>query len=254
MNAPAPKTTTAPDEALSSLMGAALDVPAAPEQPEVPAWAPDNTLARTGNTEKEQAMWFGGMEQAQANAQDNAAICGGADWLPIENAPQTGRTLLLGYWNSLGKWRTVCGQWMSAEYIGQEWEEPDDVEAGWFETAVEADDVPNCWRIEPTHWMPLPAAPGTPASPVSTLEQDPPAAWMEPGIDIPVTNEYRNKTPLRQAKYSVPLYRHAPVAAPAAGDALTAAARDVLAERQRQISVEGWEPERDDTYRHGELA
>ncbi|WYX08184.1 hypothetical protein WJ978_19670 [Achromobacter xylosoxidans] len=42
--------------------------------------------------------------------------------------------------------------------------------------------------------------------------------------------------------------------APAAGDALTAAARDVLAERQRQISVEGWEPERDDTYRHGELA
>lgn len=42
--------------------------------------------------------------------------------------------------------------------------------------------------------------------------------------------------------------------APAAGDAQTAAARDVLAERQRQISVEGWEPERDDTYRHGELA
>ena len=35
---------------------------------------------------------------------------------------------------------------------------------------------------------------------------------------------------------------------------LTAAARDVLAERQRQISVEGWEPERDNTYRHGELA
>lgn len=42
MNTPAPKTTTAPDEALSSLMGAALDVPTAPEQPEVPAWAPDN--------------------------------------------------------------------------------------------------------------------------------------------------------------------------------------------------------------------
>ncbi|CUI86355.1 hypothetical protein [Achromobacter sp. 2789STDY5608621] len=62
-----------------------------------------------------------------------------------------------------------------------------------------------------------------PAPPVSTVEQDPPAAWMEPGIDIPVTNEYRNKTPLRQAKYSVPLYRHAPVAAPAAGDALDAA-------------------------------
>lgn len=139
MNAPAPKTTTAPDEALSSLIGAALDVPAAPEQPEVPAWAPDNTLARTGNTEKEQAMWFGGMEQAQANAQDNAAIRGGADWLPIESAPQTGRTLLLGYWNSLGKWRTVRGQWMSLDHIAENWEEPDDAEAGWFETAVEAE-------------------------------------------------------------------------------------------------------------------
>lgn len=34
---------------------------------------------------------------------------------------------------------------------------------------------------------------------------------------------------------------------------LTPAARDVLAERQRQISVEGWEPERDDIYRQGEL-
>ncbi|MFD4837696.1 hypothetical protein ACFWP0_09315 [Achromobacter sp. NPDC058515] len=80
-------------------------------------------------------------------------------WKPIESAPKTGRTLLLGYWNSHGKWRTVRGQWMSAEYIGQEWEEPDDVEAGWFETAVEADDVPNCWPVNPSHWQPMPAAP-----------------------------------------------------------------------------------------------
>lgn len=83
-------------------------------------------------------------------------------WKPIESAPQTGRTLLLGYWNSLGKWRTVRGQWMSAECIAASWEEPDDIEAGWFETSVEAEDVPNCWPIDPTHWMPLPAAPGTP--------------------------------------------------------------------------------------------
>lgn len=47
----------------------------------------------------------------------------------------------------------------------------------------------------------------------------------------------------------------APSPAPVApGDALTEAARDVLAERQRQINVEGWEPERDDTYQYGELA
>lgn len=85
-------------------------------------------------------------------------------WLDIATAPKTGRTLLLGYWNLLGKWRTVRGQWMSAEYIGQEWEEPDDVEAGWFEIAVEADDMPNCWRVTPSHWMPLPAAPTPPAT------------------------------------------------------------------------------------------
>lgn len=99
-----------------------------------------------------------------------------AGWKPISSAPKTDRALLLGYWNSHGKWRTVRGQWMSAECIGQEWEDPDDVEAGWFETAVEADDVPNCWRIEPTHWMPLPAAPGanTPEEPVTVaLDPDP---------------------------------------------------------------------------------
>lgn len=80
-------------------------------------------------------------------------------WQPIETAPQTGRTLLLGYLNAAGKWRTVRGQWMSEEYIAESWEEPDDVEPGWFETSVEADWPPNCWRIKPTHWMPLPAAP-----------------------------------------------------------------------------------------------
>lgn len=35
---------------------------------------------------------------------------------------------------------------------------------------------------------------------------------------------------------------------------LTAAARDVLAERNRQQSVEGWTPEHDDAYNGGELA
>ncbi|OZI58737.1 hypothetical protein [Bordetella genomosp. 1] len=42
--------------------------------------------------------------------------------------------------------------------------------------------------------------------------------------------------------------------APAAGDAQTAAARDVLAERQRQISAEGWTPEKDDAYESCDLA
>lgn len=46
----------------------------------------------------------------------------------------------------------------------------------------------------------------------------------------------------------------APQAQAAARGALTPAARDVLAERARQISAEGWTPERDDSYSESELA
>lgn len=80
------------------------------------------------------------------------------DWQPIETAPKTGRTILLGYVNSHGNWRTLRGQWFSEEAI-LDWEEPDDFDAGWYETSVEADDPPNCWITEPTHWMPLPTPP-----------------------------------------------------------------------------------------------
>jgi hypothetical protein len=79
-------------------------------------------------------------------------------WQPIETAPRTGRTLLLGYPNRLGKWRTVRGQWFTNEEIG-EWENGDDFRAGWYETSEENDEPPNCWLISPTHWMPLPAPP-----------------------------------------------------------------------------------------------
>lgn len=44
----------------------------------------------------------------------------------------------------------------------------------------------------------------------------------------------------------------APQAQPA--DALTQAALDVLAERRRQVEVEGWTPERDDQYVHGDMS
>jgi hypothetical protein len=81
MNTPAPKTS--PDAALGNLMAAALDVPAAPEQPAMP----DDTLARTGNTADHQAGWFAGMEQGQANAQANMAIRAPfRDWKAIQVA------------------------------------------------------------------------------------------------------------------------------------------------------------------------
>lgn len=43
-------------------------------------------------------------------------------------------------------------------------------------------------------------------------------------------------------------------AAEARAVGVTDAAKDVLVERQRQVSVEGWTPERDDTHTDGQIA
>ena len=82
-------------------------------------------------------------------------------WQPIETAPKNGRTILLGYYNRAGSWRTVRGQWMSEEYINENWDNPDDADAifGWYETSEEAEDAPSAWKITPTHWMPTPPPP-----------------------------------------------------------------------------------------------
>jgi hypothetical protein len=90
-------------------------------------------------------------------------------WQPIETAPKDGRTLLLGYFNSAKKWRTLRGQWFT-EGSMDEWDGVADYNpAGWYETSVENDDPPNCWHTEPTHWMPLPKPPGSPEEPKEHL-------------------------------------------------------------------------------------
>ncbi|MFY2599357.1 hypothetical protein ACOTHJ_32805 [Achromobacter xylosoxidans] len=151
-----------------------------------------------------------------------------AGWLPIESAPKDGQSIL----GRGPRQDTVVIAW-------DEWAQP---EARWKAVHLDVNGY-ECPEIvlrgEPTLWQPMPAppcptcndqgavgniltaqpCPDCAAPGVSTVE-DHPAAWMEPGIDVPVTNEYRNKTPLRQAKYCVPLYKHAPIHAPAAGDAV----------------------------------
>lgn len=92
---------------------------------------------------------------SRAPAAQAASVAG---WQPIETAPRTGRTVLLGCFNSMGNWRTMRGQWFTKAEIDQDWEETDGFEAGWYETAEEPD-VPNCWAINPTHWASTPPAP-----------------------------------------------------------------------------------------------
>lgn len=78
-------------------------------------------------------------------------------WMPIETAPRDGRVLLLGYYNAHGMWRTLRGEWVSEDQIAEYWEV--DAEPGWYETSVEAEDPPNAWPTNPTHWRLLPVPP-----------------------------------------------------------------------------------------------
>lgn len=115
------------------------------------------------------------IEEWNTRAALAAAPTAAPAWQLIETAPKDGRALLLGHFNSAGRWRTVRGEWMSQEFIDEYWEEPDNGEPGWYETSVESDDVPNCWRTHPTHWMPLPAAPSfqaPAAAPAVDVERD----------------------------------------------------------------------------------
>ncbi len=105
--------------------------------------------------------WYsdGGRTEAPLYATPHPAPVLTEAWQPIETAPKDGRTLLLGYFNSHGKWRTMRGRWYSLDTIVEEWEESDLAGEGWYETVVESDDYPNCWWAEPTHWMHLPPPP-----------------------------------------------------------------------------------------------
>ncbi|WP_426789174.1 DUF551 domain-containing protein [Achromobacter xylosoxidans] len=103
----------------------------------------DDTLARTGNTARDQEMYAAGIRTGEENAKHNAAIRAGAGWLPIESAPKDGRCVLL--------WNERYNAAITGQFYGL---------GGWKLDG----EMPPLFH-QPTHWMPLPAAPG-----VSTVE------------------------------------------------------------------------------------
>lgn len=114
--------------------------------------------ALTAIVEADDAQCLGQSHIEQARAAIAALQAEPQGWKPIETAPKEW-ILLLGYFNESGKWRTVRGEWFCQEEIDDQWEFPENGRPGWYETCVNADDPPNCWPIEPTHWMPLPTPP-----------------------------------------------------------------------------------------------
>lgn len=106
-----------------------------------------------------------------------------------------------------------------------------------------------------------------PVVPASFTDEDMKASWLTGFKEAEFqfrggtekSGEFPAKTPLSVAPQAAPpkqpsvppgyaLVPVEPTQAP------TEAAKDVLAERQRQISVEGWTPEHDDEHSFGELA
>lgn len=106
----------------------------------------DDTLARTGNTARDQEMYAAGIRTGEENTKHNAAIRTGAGWLPIESAPKDGQSIL----GRGPRQDTVVIAW-------DEWAQP---EARWKAVHLDVNGY-ECPEIvlrgEPTLWQPMPA-------------------------------------------------------------------------------------------------
>lgn len=82
-------------------------------------------------------------------------------WQPIETAPKTGRKVILFYLNRNNLPRTVMARWLTDEEAAETDADGVGLEGGWYECIDNWDDYTEVaiHEGEPTHWMPLPAAP-----------------------------------------------------------------------------------------------
>jgi len=103
--------------------------------------------------------------KADAEALCAVAVAAAGAWRPISTAPKT-RTVLVGYYNELGNWRTVKARYyppgsLELDENAIDYDDPDDdgyAPEGWYEETETHDHVLRL-EIEPTQWMPLPKPP-----------------------------------------------------------------------------------------------
>ncbi len=128
------------------------------ETGEVAAWIEPNDLAMLlkGNGREEFAgMRFAGVSDKQSKITSTALYTAPPpavpQWLPIESAPKDGTAILLG--SRCGAW---IGKWKPIYTSGYQPENP------WSSLMLNHDHMAEKWQT-PTHFMPLPTAPGAPA-------------------------------------------------------------------------------------------
>lgn len=82
-------------------------------------------------------------------------------WQPIETAPTDGRKLMLSYRNRNDKTRTVLARWVTDDEAAETDADGVGLEGGWYECIDNWDEYSQVaiHEGEPSHWMPLPAAP-----------------------------------------------------------------------------------------------
>ncbi|RSE85539.1 hypothetical protein [Achromobacter denitrificans] len=153
-----------------------------------------------------------------------------AGWKPISSAPKDGTEILA--------WRSDCGQFIASYTSADSFPMTQDELDAWDEETLFAKDWftqwPQAYRLEgievPTHWMPLPDAPGSvsPSAPGDAQdERQAFEAWAEDQgfvLDcdfFEVSGQYYDQDDTQLA-YDIWRAARASVAATAAGDALDA--------------------------------
>nr|WP_238925134.1 hypothetical protein [Achromobacter insuavis] len=189
------------------------------------------TLARTGNTALDQEMYAAGLEKGEEKTKHNAAIRAGVP----EGWKLVTKKTCYALMHDGAVIATLAGpeSQANAAIIARMLAAPS------CPTCNDQGAVGNILTAEP--------CPACAANGVSRVEADA-VKRLRDAIEGECGGTWISE------KQAIAVLAQLGRSAPAAGDALTAAARDVLAERQRQRQQEGWTDERDDEYDLGELA